>query len=114
MKKLFKILTAINANGILVRKKLKFADAITLYPFIIGDGLNDITLNHERIHLRQEVELLIIVFYLWYVVEYLIKRIKYGKEAYYHISFERESYYNQFDKDYLKKRKPYSWVKYIL
>ena len=104
----------INSNGILIEKKLNFADAITLYPFIVGKNLDKITLNHERIHMRQEAEMLIIPFYLWYVVEYLVKRFKYGNDAYYHISFEKESYYNQFDPNYLSKRKPYSWVKYIL
>ena len=52
-------------------------NGITLWPFIIlrSNSLkNDpILLNHERIHLRQQLELLIVFFYVWYAVEFLLK-----------------------------------------
>lgn len=71
--------------------------------------------THERIHLKQELECLLIGYLIWYYTEYLIKRIKYKthKQAYYSISFEREAYTNQSNTAYLKIRKPFSWVKYI-
>lgn len=77
--------------------------------------LNKIDINHETIHTKQGQELLWIGFYLWYVIEYLIRLIIYGDTwmAYKSISFEREAYYNQSDLSYLNRRKHYSWFKCI-
>jgi len=91
--------------------------AITLAPFGIyvqDKYLTDkITVNHEIIHWKQQMEMLILPFYLWYAIEWLIKLYIYGNEAYYCISFERESYTNQDNLKYLGIRKHYSWIKYI-
>ena len=35
--------------------------------------LNKIDINHEAIHTKQMQEMLYIPFYIWYVIEYLIK-----------------------------------------
>jgi hypothetical protein len=35
------------------------------------------------------------------------------KTAYTCLSFEREAYKHQYEKDYLIRRKPYAWVKYL-
>ncbi len=72
-------------------------------------------LNHERIHLRQQAELLILPFYVWYVLEYFVRLLAYKnkKEAYRNISFEREAYANESDPDYLKHRKFWSFLKYL-
>lgn len=77
--------------------------------------LNKIDINHETIHTKQMQELLYIFFYLWYVIEYLVKLIIYRntKLAYRNISFEREAYQNQYNLDYLNNRKHYSWFKCI-
>ena len=77
--------------------------------------LNKIDINHEIIHTKQMQELLYIFFYLWYVIEYLVKLIIYRntKLAYRNISFEREAYQNQYNLDYLNNRKHYSWFKCI-
>ena len=77
--------------------------------------LNEIDINHETIHTKQMQELLYIFFYLWYVIEYLVKLIIYRntKLAYRNISFEREAYQNQYNLDYLNNRKHYSWFKCI-
>jgi hypothetical protein len=71
--------------------------------------------NHEAIHTAQGKELLWLFFYLWYGIEWLIRLIQYRnrKEAYYNISFEREAYANDYNLEYLKNRKFYSFVKYI-
>ncbi|MCT8338689.1 hypothetical protein MG296_01355 [Flavobacteriaceae bacterium TK19130] len=63
-------------------------------------------LNHERIHLRQQLELLIIFFYVWYGIEFLCRWISIGNwyKAYRNISFEREAYKNEKDLQYCKKR----------
>ena len=92
--------------------------AIALAPFGIYFKnqyyFNDLfTVNHEKIHWRQQLEMLIIFFYFWYLIEWFIKIFFYGKQAYMNISFERESYANENNLDYLKTRKWYSWMKYI-
>lgn len=55
-------------------------------------------------------EMLYIPFYLQYVIEWLIKLFCKGN-AYRNISFEREAYDNQYNLDYTKTRKHYSWLK---
>lgn len=92
--------------------------AITIFPFIFlrnGGAENEILINHERIHLRQQAELLVLPFYLWYLIEYLIKLIIYRShdKAYRNISFEREAYRNDEDFDYLNTRKFWSFGKYL-
>lgn len=74
-----------------------------------------VLINHEKIHLRQQIELLIIPFYLFYCIEFLVRLIQYKNwyTAYMNISFERESYQNQMDFNYLKNRKFWSFLKYI-
>ena len=97
---------------------------ITLYPFIVlreyyqnkGDywlKKRERIVLHESIHIEQQKELLVIPFYIIYILEWLIKLTIYGKKAYYNISFEREAYDNEFNKDYLAKRKRYAWIKLI-
>lgn len=95
------------------------AVAVTLFPFIFV--LNrfyrqDSTLiNHERIHLAQALELLVVPFYLWYTGEFLLHYLKYRnfKQAYLMISFEREAYHKELDYSYLKQRKRYAFMKYL-
>ena len=72
--------------------------------------INDVIANHESIHTSQMKEMLYIPFYLWYVIEWLIKLLFKGN-AYRNISFEREAYDNQYNLNYLKERKRYSWIK---
>ena len=85
--------------------------AIALWPFIFVKHsdlkLDPILLNHERIHLKQQLECLIIPFYLIYLVEYVYYRFKrYGHhKAYRSISFEQEAYKNESNLNYLVKRK---------
>jgi hypothetical protein len=56
--------------------------------------------------LRQQLELLVIPFFIWYFIEYLFRLIQYKKAdlAYRNISFEREAYANEKDLEYLKNR----------
>lgn len=77
--------------------------------------LNKIDINHETIHTKQIQELLYIFFYLWYIIEYLIRLVIYRntKLAYKNISFEREAYQNQYNLDYLSNRKHYNWFNYL-
>jgi hypothetical protein len=101
-------------KGIVIKTKLGFAKAIALFPFIFTETVAEKTLNHERIHLRQQLELLVIPFYLWYGIEYVVRLFgKSGYVAYKNIGFERECFSNDKDMNYLKKRKPYSFLKYL-
>ena len=68
--------------------------------------------NHERIHTAQILEMGIIGFYVWYVVEWMVRLLRRGN-AYRKISFEREAYDNQRDLDYLQHRRHYAWRKYL-
>lgn len=70
------------------------------------------TLNHEAIHTAQMKEMGYIFFYIWYFIEWLIRLIINGKQAYHKLSFEQEAYANEKKYKYLNNRKPYSWFKY--
>ena len=91
--------------------------AITLYPFIISrDEMDEITINHEKIHLAQQRELWLIGFYLLYVYYWLRGKWsgKTSLAAYLSIPFEREAYHMQEDMDYLKKRPKQAWMRYLV
>ena len=93
--------------------------AITIWPFIILKDrklVNDKTIvNHEKIHLKQQVEMLLIGFYLWYGLEFLIRLVIYRDwmKAYFNISFEKEAYQNELNLDYIKDRKFWVFLKYL-
>lgn len=93
--------------------------ALTLFPFVFLKSKqlksNYILINHEKIHLRQQLEMLIIPFYLIYVLEFIVRYFHYKtwNVAYKNISFEREAYANELDLDYLKQRKFWSFLKYL-
>lgn len=81
----------------------------------IGAKITTTYIRHEYIHLRQQKEMLVIFFFLWYGIEWLIRLIQYrnATTAYKNISFEREAYANQDSIDYLDIRKSFSFIKYI-
>ena len=92
---------------------------LTFYPFVFladkDDKLNEVFINHEKIHIRQQLELLILPFYLWYFTEYLIRLLQFRnrKKAYYAISFEKEAYANEKDLAYLKSRSFWRFLRYV-
>ncbi|SHM50923.1 hypothetical protein SAMN05444267_105137 [Chryseobacterium polytrichastri] len=59
--------------------------------------------------------MLIIFFYIFYVIEYYywFFKLKDSYQAYMRISFEREAYANESNLNYLKKRKFWSFRKYL-
>lgn len=89
---------AINLFGILFARK--------------GSNIDNVTINHESIHTEQMKEMLYIFFYIWYIIEWIIRLFKKGN-AYRNISFEQEAYDNENNLDYLKTRKHYGWFKYL-
>lgn len=106
---------------ILVFKHLFYKNyvGLSLWPFII---LKDTSLkkdmvliNHEKIHLKQQGELLILPFYLWYLLEGFVRFLWYwdAYKAYQNISFEREAYAQENTPNYLQDRQPYSFIKYL-
>lgn len=74
--------------------------------------MDELLLNHERIHTRQMLEMLVVGFYLWYVIEWLIRLTMKGN-AYRNISFEREAYKNEHNLKYLQSRKWFAWTHYL-
>ena len=91
--------------------------AINLFGFLFvrrGVIITPRIMQHEQIHSEQQKELLYVFFYLVYLLEWFVKLLRYGKRSYYNISFEREAYLNEDDENYLKKRKKYSFLKYLI
>ncbi len=95
--------------------------------------IDDVTINHEAIHSRQFVELMVLfavatffirwwlpvfapfAFYVWYIIEWFVRLIQYRNfdKAYRNISFEREAYTHQGDFSYLKGRGWFNFLKYL-
>ncbi|MGM5630742.1 hypothetical protein O2K51_07540 [Apibacter raozihei] len=71
-------------------------------------------INHEKIHLRQQLELIWILFFVIYFIEYFVNLIRYkdSHKAYMEISFEKEAYANEKNNEYLKNRKFWNFLKY--
>ena len=66
--------------------------AITLWPFIISkEEMSEDVLRHETIHIAQQKELFVLLFYLLYGWDYLKGMIKYKnkQKAYFQIRFEQ-------------------------
>lgn len=94
----FKGFAAINLFGVLfVRKDVKLSATLV---------------NHECIHTAQMKEMLYVFFYVWYVLEWVMRLFMPGN-AYRNISFEREAYGNQNNGTYPRDRKHHAWVKYL-
>ena len=82
---------------------------LAFFPFIFIPSstiIDDELINHEKIHLRQQLELGIIPFYIWYLIA--LKRV-----GYMNISFEKEAYANENNLTYLKNRHIFAFRKYI-
>lgn len=93
---------------------------MALWPVIIfknsGYSEDEIILNHEKIHHRQQLEMLIIPYYIWYFIEYWSSMLTNGfchHKAYMSISFEKEAYANQRNLNYLENRSFLASVKYL-
>lgn len=92
---------------------------LTVFPFVFvsqqSEKENSVLVHHERIHLRQQMELLVLPFFVWYGIEFLLKWMKYRnrKMAYRNIIFEREAYDQEKNFDYLKSRSFWRFLKYF-
>ena len=107
--------------------------------FVRKDRQSSVTgtvINHERIHTEQQKEvtivgavlaaafwyflswwslLFLLLFYGWYILEWVFKVFWYGELqiAYHAIGFEKEAFCNEADFSYLDSRKRFAWLKYI-
>ena len=92
---------------------------LAVFPFVFVkygvDKGNKIFVNHEKIHLRQQLELLIIPFFVFYLTEYLVRLAQYKNAdlAYRNISFEREAYANELNLAYLRERSFLRFLDYL-
>ncbi len=90
---------------------------LAFYPFVFvknkkpGEKL----LHHERIHLRQQLEMGFLLFYLWYFIEYFVRYLQYGTHylAYRNISFEREAFSQESSPLYLRERRFWAFRSYL-
>lgn len=93
-------------------------NGITLFPFVFmkhkGLIADKVFVNHERIHIRQQAELLVLPFYVLYLLFYCVNLLRYRNHhsAYRNIVFEREAYSEDGNENYLNQRKWYAWIKY--
>ena len=94
----FKGYKAINLFGILFVRK--------------GCTMSESDINHEAIHTAQMKEMIYVFFYVWYIIEWVIRLFMKGN-AYRNISFEREAYANQNNLSYLNTRKRYTWLNFL-
>lgn len=122
---------------------LKGYTAVTLWPLVFArkgaKPLKSHVESHEKIHLRQQLEVLVAsaavlavviwlmgwswwwmlaslaVYYAGYGLDYAVRRILYSShiEAYRNIACEQEAYQNQYYCAYLQQRRPFAWIKYI-
>lgn len=78
--------------------------SMAFYPFMfLSVNANANTIEHEKIHFKQQLELLIIP----HMIIYAAFHILYG---YRRNPFEREAYAKA---DTPKERKPYGWIEYL-
>lgn len=97
--------------------------AMMVWPFLfVKRKLTMKELRREMIYSKQQIEMLIVFFYLWYLFEWLYRSVVAAFKlpptekkhcfhvGYRNISFEREAYFFENDADYLNRRKHYAWT----
>ena len=106
------------ANPLLFKILKNPPRAMALFPFVLVDSEKDkfdkVLINHEKIHLYQQLEMGIIPFYLVYLGNYFFQLIKLKRHhtAYMNIVFEKEAYHNEWNLEYLRDRKFWAFWKY--
>ena len=93
--------------------------ALAIWPFIFFKSdvyrFDTILINHEKIHLKQQIETGWLLFFVWYILEFIFRLIQYRNwdTAYRNISFEREAYKYEENLDYLKNRKNWGFWRFL-
>jgi len=100
---------ALNIIGFFLGGNSKTIRGLAFWPFIFVSSdtiVDDVLINHEKIHLRQQEEMLVVPFYIWYLIELYSK-------SYMEVSFEKEAYANESNLKYLKRRRFFAFLKYL-
>jgi hypothetical protein len=88
---------------------------ITIWPYVLYRGLlSKNFIIHEKIHLVQQKEMLVLPFFVLYFLNYLWNLLRYRfnhDRAYRNIIFEREAYENQDNAEYLSNRKSFQYLR---
>ena len=100
------------------RKIFNYYTGLSFFIFIwITRQPHDQTqlVRHEKIHFWQQVEMLFIFHWIFYAFFYVVSRLNgHGHYiAYRYNPFEIEAFDNDYDAEYLLKRRPYAWVKCV-
>lgn len=70
-----------------------------------------IFMNHDNMYARQQKEMFILFFYLWYLIDYVIPRCdRFHHEAYLRISFGDKTYAREAEEAFLKSREPCAFL----
>jgi hypothetical protein len=94
---------------------LKNYSGIALWPFLLVINRtckhDPVFINHERTHARQQQELFIVPFFIWYVLEYdILLLFRNHDDAYRNIVFERQAHATP---DYIHYLKNHSWYVFL-
>lgn len=102
-------------NNVIPCKGYKAINLFGVFFVRKGATISEQDINHEAIHTAQMREILYILFYVWYFVEWIVRIFQYKNvhKAYRNISFEREAYTNDCYLLYLQDRKHYTWMQYL-
>lgn len=104
-------------KGIIIQVSFLWVEGMALFPFVLVRSRRPpwILLNHESIHLRQQLETGFVLFYIWYLTEYLLRLLSYRNHhlAYRNISFEREAFGHEAEPGYLVQRSFWAFLRYI-
>lgn len=97
----------------------KHSKAAALFPFVFVQNkkyATPIFINHERIHFRQQIELLFVgVLLLNLIEDFYAKfflKLK-ASDSYLYRATEQEAYINQHNSEYLERRSLYSVFSYV-
>lgn len=97
----------------------RLAKAVAFFPLIIFRSHEEKIpwiINHEKIHLRQQLETAFVGTFILSFLETIYAKFVLGKtfkEAYLWRSSEQEAYQNQNNFKYLESRRPWTQFKYI-
>ncbi len=109
----------INSKYPIIYAPFMHVNGMAIFPFIVISKKkfihNPQIIQHEIIHLKQQLELLILPFYALYLLNYIANLLKYKNhtKAYLNIVFEKEAYANDLDVLYLQKRTFWAFIKYF-
>ncbi len=92
-------------------------DGMALFPFVLVKARQPTAriIHHEQIHLRQQIEMGLLPFYVWYITEYLVRLAQYRNHdrAYRNICFEREAYHFDEAFGYLSTRRTWAFLGFL-